>query len=125
MEDIFYFSKHNVNIVEIEEIASMNNYEYSIYDESIHIFYSERPHYWSFYKLSSKFEGLEPTQIKVLHRLEVESLLCVSHHVASINKLLKFIKLLMVRYQGWIAADDAEFELIYNVNNLKKFDYNL
>jgi hypothetical protein len=125
MEDLFYFSRSEVTLEQIQDLAESKGYKHAIFTYpggrnysggrylSVNLSVAKDFHCEEWFDL----DVLEPGQIDLLERLDPASSWMFSYQPRAMPELKAFLKDLLLTYGGWIAQDD-DWETIYDVDHL-------
>jgi hypothetical protein len=129
MEDIFYFTRANVRLEHIKEIAESLGYRCFLTSRAhntwLNIYYGNT-HFWQWEELKREdgdFDGFETPQLEVVTEYEPHAAFGIGHHIESWQQLSKFLQFVLTKYEGWIGRDDGTFEVRYNAYNVADFEY--
>ena len=128
MDDLFYFSKSSVELIDLAQIAESFAYKWEIITLSnkpdLNIFYGQR-WFWQWSKLDEDddFNTFEPSELKIISALQPVSIFSISYHSNSIVLLQSFLKAVLIKYSGWIGCDNENFEPIYSLANIDNLQY--
>ncbi len=129
MEDLYYFTKSNVDLSDIKRIAKNLYYpctEYTrTHDQWLNIYFRETS-FWQWSRLDESegdFEGFEMPQQHVINRFQPTSAFLIEHHVDSKYELVSFLRLVLEKYGGWVGCNDGNFGTVYTLENIKDLDY--
>jgi hypothetical protein len=128
MDDLYYFSKSNLDLDQIARYAQelgLATTEFSV-QGSRWLSVLETPERYSQWNLLTDgvppdaFAGFEEPQMKVMQEFAPASALVISYHRPSLNNLVRFLKLLLERHNGWVGRDDGTFERRYDLKDLEE-----
>ena len=118
MEDILYLSKLPIRTSEIVEYAVKAGYKGSDHHDGTARVVPERNTYWEFARPEeADMRCLEDDFRQRLEALKPGSMFFISHHFVLREKLVRFLRSIMVDKGGWIVGDSDVLEL-YDVTHL-------
>lgn len=125
MDDLFYFSKSNVRLHDVEQTAVKAGYQCEVKADTNGVWldvYEQGQTLWRWSELhedDGDFDGLELTQVDKIHAYQPSAAFAIAHHLDSWTQLIDFLKLILSRYEGWIGCDDYTFEEVFTVENIE------
>ena len=129
MEDIFYYTKVEVTLKDIAQIAQELGYTCESVSQSnmqwLNVHYDEQ-HFWLWDEFRVEQGDLDVFELHErdrLIKLQVSSSFSISHHVDSWPKLSTFLKVLLVRYGGWIECDSGDDQETYAFESIDDFQH--
>ncbi len=112
MDDIFYFSDKKVNLKDIKCIAEKIGYGklFLTTDETGLQIEVDEYEYWQFAIVDIDNDFNDPKEKSVLEKANTVSGFCISHHIQSLNNLIKLLQEIGRHFGGWIGSDEDGFE---------------
>jgi hypothetical protein len=126
MDDLFYFSKSNVHLHDVEQTAVKAGYQCEVKADTHGVWldvYEQDQTLWQWSELredAGDFNGFDLPQLDRIREYQPSAAFIVAHHLDSWQRLIDFLKLILSRFDGWIGCDDGAFEVIYTLDNIDR-----
>ena len=128
MEDLFLFTKSEVTLPSIAELADAKGYPHKIITyqghSDLNVYYNAKAWVWA--KMSEQegdYGGFEPTQLDIAHAYAPLSAFIVSFHPDSLQLLADFIESFLRLYGGWLGWGTSDFEPVYTAENIRDLTF--
>ena len=138
MEDVFYFTKSKIGVLDIMRVAIEAGYEVprgltplseDPCEQARNINYmnpitgDER--FWPVESMSAEcgyYEGWDEESMQKVSDYEPASAFSISYNPGSVHMLAAFLKVVLERYGGWVGCDDVGFRRSYTAENIEEMD---
>lgn len=123
MEDLFYFTKANVGLDDIAQIATAAGCQVEQHDTPspmLRIYDTPRV-VWEWSVLNADdgdFDSFETPQQEQLAVYQPVSAFQITFHVQTLPQLKGLLKQALNQYDGWVGCDDGTFETIFSLDTI-------
>ena len=113
MEDLFYFSRSSVQLMDIIKLCDVVGLDKYTIGEDVANTYYHGNDFWQWFMLDERegdFDDFSVSMQSEVSQFKPKTALTVAHCVASLPKLKRVLAVVMAEYGGWVSYDlEANF----------------